>query len=63
VETAGRKARRDLLALLHKHRIEAYDLSDNEMAKLHVRHLVAAMRPAAENEILYRFEFPERPAR
>ena len=61
VETAGRKARRDLLALLHKHRIEAYDLSDNEMAKLHVRHLVGGHAPTAENEILYRFEFPEWP--
>jgi threonine dehydratase len=61
VETAGRKGREDLLALLRKHRIEAYDLSDNEMAKLHVRHLVGGHAPAAENEILYRFEFPERP--
>ena len=61
VETAGRRATRDLLALLHKHRIEAYDLSDNEMAKLHVRHLVGGHAPAAEHEILYRFEFPERP--
>ena len=40
-----------------------YDLSDNEMAKLHVRHLVGGHAPAAENEILYRFEFPERPGR
>jgi threonine dehydratase len=31
------------------------------MAKLHVRHLVGGHAPAAENEILYRFEFPERP--
>ena len=61
VETAGRKAREELLATLRKHRIEAYDLSDNEMAKLHVRHLVGGHAPAAENEILYRFEFPERP--
>ena len=43
--------------------IEAYDLSDNEMAKLHVRHLVGGHAPAAEHEILYRFEFPERPGR
>jgi threonine dehydratase len=61
VETTGRKATSELLALLHSHRIEAYDLSDNEMAKLHVRHLVGGHAPAAENEILYRFEFPERP--
>jgi len=61
VEVAGRKATAELLASFHKHRIEAYDLSDNEMAKLHVRHLVGGHAPAAENEILYRFEFPERP--
>jgi len=61
VETAGRKATSELLASFHRHRIEAYDLSDNEMAKLHVRHLVGGHAPAAENEILYRFEFPERP--
>ena len=46
---------------LKRRRIEAYDLSDNEMAKLHIRHLVGGHAPAAENEILYRFEFPERP--
>src|SRR5215831_16634366 len=61
VEVASRKATAELLASFHKHRIEAYDLSDNEMAKLHVRHLVGGHAPAAENEILYRFEFPERP--
>jgi len=46
---------------LKRRKIEASDLSDNEMAKLHVRHLVGGHAPAAENEILYRFEFPERP--
>jgi threonine dehydratase len=61
VEVADRRATAELLASFHKHRIEAYDLSDNEMAKLHVRHLVGGHAPAAENEILYRFEFPERP--
>jgi len=61
VEVADRRATADLLASFRKHRIEAYDLSDNEMAKLHVRHLVGGHAPAATNEILYRFEFPERP--
>ena len=37
------------------------DMSGNEMAKLHVRHLVGGHAPAAEHEMLYRFEFPERP--
>jgi threonine dehydratase len=31
------------------------------MAKLHVRHLVGGRAPQASNELLYRFEFPERP--
>jgi threonine dehydratase len=61
IEVASRNETRDLLALLHKHGIQAFDLTDNEMAKLHVRHLVGGHAPAAEHEILYRFEFPERP--
>ena len=61
VEVAGRQEKDRLLADLRRHRIDAVDLSDNEMAKLHVRHLVGGHAPAAVNEILYRFEFPERP--
>jgi threonine dehydratase len=61
IEVANRRETEHLLSELHRHRIEAYDLSDNEMAKLHVRHLVGGHAPAARNEILYRFEFPERP--
>ena len=37
------------------------DLSDNEMAKLHVRHMVGGRSLKIENERLFRFEFPERP--
>jgi threonine dehydratase len=37
------------------------DLSDNEVAKLHMRHLVGGRLPPGERERLYRFEFPERP--
>ena len=40
--------------------ITTLDLTDNEMAKLHVRHLVGG-RARARDELLYRFEFPERP--
>ncbi len=39
---------------------DAVDLTDNEMAKLHVRHMVGGPAPI-ENEHVYRFEFPERP--
>ena len=36
------------------------DLSDNEVAKSHVRHMVGGRSGLARNELLYRFEFPER---
>jgi len=61
IEVANRDETAHLLAELKRRKIEAYDLSDNEMAKLHVRHLVGGRAPSAQNEILYRFEFPERP--
>lgn len=37
------------------------DMSDNEMAKLHLRYMVGGHAKGVENETLYRFEFPERP--
>ncbi|WKD49558.1 threonine ammonia-lyase, biosynthetic [Microbulbifer spongiae] len=37
------------------------DLTDNEMAKLHIRHLVGGRVPGLRDEVVYRFEFPERP--
>jgi threonine dehydratase len=40
---------------------ETVDLTDNEMAKLHVRHMVGGHAPDVRNERLCRFEFPERP--
>jgi len=61
IEVANRHETDQLLGEFRRRRIEAIDLSGNEMAKLHVRHLVGGHAPAAKNEILYRFEFPERP--
>jgi threonine dehydratase len=37
------------------------DLSENELAKLHIRHMVGGPVPSLPDELLYRFEFPERP--
>lgn len=50
-----------LVARLRRHKLPTRDLSDNEMAKLHVRHLVGGRAPVVMDELLYRFEFPERP--
>jgi threonine dehydratase len=46
---------------LRKHGYAAIDLTDDEMAKNHIRHLVGGHAPQVKNELLYRFEFPERP--
>jgi threonine dehydratase len=40
---------------------ETIDLTDDELTKLHVRHMVGGRSPLADHELLYRFEFPERP--
>ena len=50
-----------LISSLEKHQLNTLDLTDNEMAKLHLRHLVGGHAPEAKDEIMFRFEFPERP--
>ncbi len=50
-----------LIQDLKKNGLATEDLSNNEMAKLHVRHLVGGHAHEVTNEILYRFEFPDRP--
>lgn len=50
-----------LVADLQAEGLPALDLTDNEVAKLHLRHLVGGHAPQAENEVVYRFEFPEKP--
>ena len=59
--TGGGKERAMLVARLRDAGFLVEDLSDNEMAKLHVRHMVGGRSPAVSNERLFRFEFPERP--
>lgn len=42
-------------------RFDVLDLTDDELARQHLRHMVGGRSPLAVNERLYRFEFPERP--
>lgn len=56
----GDTERAELTGLLEKKGYPVLDLSDNEMAKLHIRHLVGG-HAGVEDERLFRFEFPERP--
>ncbi len=59
---AGGGDRDELLAHLAEHDYPVLDLSDSELAKLHIRHLVGGRAPASvADERIYRFEFPERP--
>ena len=50
-----------LAEMLQRHELPCLDLTDDEMAKSHIRYMVGGHAPQAENEVLYRFVFPERP--
>ncbi len=57
----GFEERNELLALLRENHYPVEDMTDNEMAKMHVRYMVGGRGNGVENERLFRFEFPERP--
>ena len=61
IQVSSRAESIKLLEQLHKHDYPALDLPADEMAKGHIRHLVGGHSPGINNELLYRFEFPERP--
>ncbi|MGH8461708.1 MAG: threonine ammonia-lyase, biosynthetic [Stenotrophobium sp.] len=63
VRVNGGVAEREvLIAGLREQGYEVLDMSGNEMAKMHVRYMVGGRAPAAlPDEMLFRFEFPERP--
>ncbi len=61
VQVHDREETARLVRTLSRHGLRTLDFSDNELAKLHIRHLVGGHAPAVANEIVYRFEFPERP--
>jgi threonine dehydratase len=70
IEVEGRTQTSRIVKNLRSKGLITLDLSDNEMAKWHVRHMVGGRPPKnqvggrapfAKNELLYRFEFPERP--
>jgi threonine dehydratase len=61
VQVVDSSEKQRIFAALGKKGIRTLDLSENEMAKLHVRHLVGGRAANAAHELLYRFEFPERP--
>ena len=57
----GETERQTLVEQLREDGYPVIDMTDNEVAKLHIRYMVGGRAPNLDNEILYRFEFPERP--
>jgi threonine dehydratase len=53
--------RRAVVAGLERSGYRVQDMTENEAAKLHVRHMVGGRTLGGKDELLYRFEFPERP--
>ena len=66
VQVSGPDDRSSLIGHLKTHGYACLDLSDDELSKVHLRHMVGGRLPATSTasnvqELLYRFEFPERP--
>ena len=58
---SGEHERRQLAESMCRMGYAAIDLTDNELAKTHVRYMVGGRSNAASREHLFRFWFPERP--
>lgn len=61
LEVQGRVDAQKMAQLFESKGLKTMDLTDDELAKMHLRHMVGGKSPLAHNELLYRFEFPERP--
>lgn len=57
----GESERTGLVEQLRSDGYPVEDMTDSELAKLHIRHMVGGRVPGLQDELLYRFQFPERP--
>ncbi|MBE02539.1 threonine ammonia-lyase, biosynthetic [Marinobacter lutaoensis] len=58
---AGGYGRDELVQELRQSGYSVVDLTDSDLAKQHIRHMVGGHAPTIDNEKVYQFEFPERP--
>ncbi|QGZ40894.1 threonine dehydratase [Pseudoduganella flava] len=61
VQIADRGESNALARRFEEHDFKTLELTHDELAKTHLRHLVGGKSTLAKDELLYRFEFPERP--
>jgi threonine dehydratase len=61
LQIAGRDDATRMAAVLRDEGFPTLDLTDDELAKQHLRHMIGGHSPRARDELVYRFEFPERP--
>jgi threonine dehydratase len=59
--THGKGESAKIAANFTRHGFEALDLTHDDLAKEHIRHMVGGHSPLARDERLLRFVFPERP--
>jgi len=59
--TGGEAEKHAVIALLAGNGLKVTDMTDNEVAKLHVRYMVGGRVNDLHDEVVYRFQFPERP--
>lgn len=59
--TQGDAEKREIFDLLSSNGLSVTDMTDNEVAKLHVRHMVGGRVHDLDHEMVFRFQFPERP--
>tara|TARA_Y100000768_G_C23978813_1_gene684569 strand:+ start:1408 stop:2928 length:1521 start_codon:yes stop_codon:yes gene_type:complete len=57
----GLSERKEIISKLKSAKYKCYDLTNNEMAKLHIRYMVGGTSANAKDERIYRFMFPEKP--
>jgi threonine dehydratase len=57
----GDREKGQIIGMLQEQGYPVLDMSDNEMAKLHVRYMVGGRASGLQNELILRFQFPERP--
>lgn len=57
----GEAEKRQIIAMLAEQGYAVLDMSDNELAKLHVRYMVGGQADGLGDEMIFRFQFPERP--